>query len=214
MSKELYVGSLSLDVTEYDLEKLFSVSGRVTSIHLICDNKTGEFKGCGYVRMSSEAEAKDAIASLDGAMLIDRRITVSIANPQKIKSQGGYKGKSAAAPKAGVPAPRKSATGKPGAAKTAGPKPAGTKPAAAKPAAARPAAAKSAGAKPAEATSRFAKADAPKTGFAKTESRTGFSKPEARSGFSKPGASKTGAPKTGFSKPGASKTGGSRSGKR
>ena len=41
--KELYVGSLSYDATEYDLEKLFSVSGTVTSIHLIVDLKTGEF---------------------------------------------------------------------------------------------------------------------------------------------------------------------------
>jgi RNA recognition motif-containing protein len=98
MGKELYVGSLSYDTTEYDLEKLFSVSGRVTSIHLITDAKTGQFKGCGYVRMSSEAEAKDAINSLDGALLIDRKITVSMANPQK-QQTGGYKGK--------FPAPKK-----------------------------------------------------------------------------------------------------------
>jgi RNA recognition motif-containing protein len=65
--KELYVGSLSYDVTEYELEKLFAVSGNVTSIHLITDAVTGQFKGCGYVRMSTEAEARDAIDSLDGA---------------------------------------------------------------------------------------------------------------------------------------------------
>jgi RNA recognition motif-containing protein len=101
MAKELYVGSLSYDVTEYDIEKLFSVSGRVTSIHLITDPKTGEFKGCGYVRMSTEAEAKDAIQSLDGALLIDRKITVSMANPQK-QQTGGYKGKSFAPKKGGA----------------------------------------------------------------------------------------------------------------
>lgn len=87
MSKELYVGSLSFQATEAELEKLFSVSGRVTSIHLITDPKTGDFKGCGYVRMSTDAEAKDAIASLDGAFFIDRRMTVSIANPQKQRAQ-------------------------------------------------------------------------------------------------------------------------------
>jgi RNA recognition motif-containing protein len=134
--KELYVGSLSFDVTEYDLEKLFAVSGTVTSVHLICDNKTGEFKGCGYVRMSTEAEAKDAIASLDGAMLIDRRITVSIANPQKTKAPGGYKGK---APATGEAPARSSA--KPAA------KPAGARVAAGKPAAAKPAFSKKAVAK-------------------------------------------------------------------
>lgn len=132
MGKELYVGHLSYDTTEYDLEKLFSVSGRVTSIHLITDPESGEFKGCGYVRMSTEAEAKDAILSLDGALLIDRKITVSEARPQKLKpAGGGYKGKSSG--------PRAVAGGKGGAPKAGGAKPAGFKPAAgSKPAAAKP----------------------------------------------------------------------------
>lgn len=129
MSKELYVGSLSYDTTEYDLEKLFSVSGRVTSIHLITDAKTGQFKGCGYVRMSSEAEAKDAIQSLDGALLIDRRITVSIANPQKQKpASGGYKGKSGGS-RPGVAGGKAAFGGKPGPAKPAAGKPGSAKPA-------------------------------------------------------------------------------------
>lgn len=129
MGKELYVGHLSFETTEYELEKLFSVSGRVTSIHLITDSVTGEFKGCGYVRMSTDAEAKDAIDSLDGALLIGRKITVSEARPQKMKPQGGgYKGKSSGA-KAGA---GKDAAGKPGgfkagAAKTGAPKAGGPK---------------------------------------------------------------------------------------
>ena len=129
MGKELYVGHLSYDTTEYDLDKLFSVSGTVTSIHLITDAKSGEFKGCGYVRMSSEAEAKDAIASLDGALLIDRPITVSMANPQKQNQPGGYKGKSGFKPAGSAarrfgskPAAPKSPSSKPG------PRPAGAKP--------------------------------------------------------------------------------------
>lgn len=196
--KELYVGSMSYDTTEYDLEKLFSVSGTVTSIHLICD-PTGQFKGCGYVRMSTEAEAKDAIASLDGAILIDKKITVSIANPQKMKPQGG-----------GV---RGSYKGKPGdAAKTAGkPSSSGSKPAAAKPASARPAAAKAG----------FSKSDAPKTGFSRPEApKAAFSRSEApKAGFSKeraskPGFAKPASSKQGFSKPGGPKSGASRSGKR
>jgi len=152
MGKELYVGSLSYETTEYDLEKLFSVSGRVTSVHLIVDLKTGEFKGCGYVRMSTEAEAKDAVDSLDGAMLIDRRITVSEAKPQKMRPQGGaargsYKGKSGGTAKEGMsaapakPAPsRKIADFKAGAAKAAAARPAtASKPGPAKTGAARPA---------------------------------------------------------------------------
>lgn len=99
MAKELYVGSLSYQATEYDVEKLFSVIGKVTSIHLITDPKTGEFKGCGYVRMSTEAELKAAL-ELDGTLLIDRTITVSIANPQKMRPQGGGKPFTPSRPKA------------------------------------------------------------------------------------------------------------------
>jgi len=145
MNKELYVGSLSYETTEYDLEKLFTVSGRVTSVHLIVDLKTGEFKGCGYVRMSTEAEAKDAIDSLDGAMLIDRKITVSEARPQKMRPQGGgakggYKGKSTGASSEGASAgagrpvaSKKTTDFKAGAAKAAAARPATARPAAAKP---------------------------------------------------------------------------------
>lgn len=173
--KELYVGSLSYDVTEYELHKLFAVAGTVTSMHLITDPETGQFKGCGYVRMSTEAEAKDAIDSLDGAWLLDRHITVSYANPQKMKAGGGgAKGlprwrveaaeKKAAEKKAAAQA---KPAAKPAGAKPAGTKPAGTKPAAAKPAGARPAVAKAGGAKPAGA---------------KTVSRPGAPKPGNRAG--------------------------------
>lgn len=176
--KELYVGSLSYDVTEYELEKLFAVSGKVTSIHLITDAVTGEFKGCGYVRMSTETEAKDAINSLDGALLIDRKITVSYANPQKMKPQGGgLKGRfiprreKAAA--AGATGGKAAASGKPAAGK-----PAAVKPAAAKPAAGKPLPAKATAAKPAAAKPRAPKAAPAKSGFskpaaAKSGTRTG-----------------------------------------
>ena len=171
MSKELYVGSLSYETTEYDLEKLFSVSGRVTSVHLIVDLTTGEFKGCGYVRMSTEAEAKDAIDSLDGAMLIDRKITVSLARAQKMKPQGGgvrgrFKGKPGGAnnegPSAGAakPAPSKKTTDfKAGAAKAAAARPSASKAAASRPAASKPASSRPAPSKPAGSQART-----PKTG--------------------------------------------------
>jgi RNA recognition motif-containing protein len=158
MNKELYVGSLSYETTEYDLEKLFTVSGKVTSVHLIVDLSTGEFKGCGYVRMSTEAEAKDAIDSLDGAMLIDRKITVAEARPQKMRPQGGgarggYKGKAkgtsdegASAGTAKPTASKKTTDYKAGAAKAAASRPATARPASAKPV--RSGAAKPAGTAP------------------------------------------------------------------
>jgi RNA recognition motif-containing protein len=83
MAKELYVGHISEQATEEDLRKLFEVMGVVTSVHLIVDQDTGEFKRCGYVRMLSEVDLKEVVETLDGTWLIDRCIVVSIAKPQK-----------------------------------------------------------------------------------------------------------------------------------
>ncbi|MBK5274365.1 MAG: RNA-binding protein [Desulfuromonadales bacterium] len=82
MAKELYVGHLSELVTEEDVWKLFSVMGTVTSVHLIIDPETGEFKRCGYVRMAAGVNLEEVAESLDGTYLIDKIITVSIARPQ------------------------------------------------------------------------------------------------------------------------------------
>jgi len=84
MVKDLYVGNISFNATEEDVLKLFSVAGRVKSIHMITDRKTGQFKGCAYVKMA-DVDAKKVIATLDGALLIDRVISVSEARPQKPK---------------------------------------------------------------------------------------------------------------------------------
>lgn len=83
MSRELYIGNLSFAATEDDIRKLFSVSGTVVNLHLIKDPVSGLSKGCGYVRMANEKQARAAINDLDGARLIDRQITVSIARPHK-----------------------------------------------------------------------------------------------------------------------------------
>ncbi|CAH2030027.1 RNA recognition motif domain-containing protein [Trichlorobacter ammonificans] len=83
MAKELYVGHLPYEATADDLRRLFSVAGTVTSVHIITDPATGKSKGCGYVRMAAEEQLKEAIDCLDGALMGDRIITVSIANPQK-----------------------------------------------------------------------------------------------------------------------------------
>ena len=88
MKKELYVGNISSRATEEDIIKLFTLCGTVTSVHLICDNQTKEFKGCGYVRMQSNAECKDAIETLDGALLVDKVINVSEARPNPNASKG------------------------------------------------------------------------------------------------------------------------------
>lgn len=83
MAKELYVGHLPYETTENDLRRLFAVAGTVTSVHIITDPDTGKSKGCAYVRMATAEAMKDAIDSLDGAMVEGRLITVSEARPQK-----------------------------------------------------------------------------------------------------------------------------------
>lgn len=95
MSKELYVGNLPYETSEEDLKRLFTVAGTVTSVHIITDPETGASKGCAYVRMATEEGAREAIESLDEALVVDRMITVSVARPQKQpqKRPGGYKGK-------------------------------------------------------------------------------------------------------------------------
>lgn len=82
MSKDLYVKNLSPLTTEEDLRTLFAVSGKVTYIHMVVDPKTEQFLGCAYVKMSSEAEAKDAINALNEARYMNTSISVSVALPR------------------------------------------------------------------------------------------------------------------------------------
>lgn len=89
MGVEVYVGHLSGTVTEDEVRKLFSVAGTVTSVRLIVDPVSGNFRGCGYVGMSSNDEAKDAISLLDGAMLGERLIVVKHAPPKQSSKKTG-----------------------------------------------------------------------------------------------------------------------------
>ena len=82
MSKDLYVKNLSQQTTEEDIRTLFAVAGKVTYIHMVIDPKTEQFLGCAYVKMSSEAEAKDAINALNEARYLNSYISVSVALPR------------------------------------------------------------------------------------------------------------------------------------
>jgi len=81
MRNELYLGSISPKATEEDITKLFTLVGTVVSIHLIRDPVSGEFKRCGYLKMATADQAKEAIETLDGALLIDTVLAVSEARP-------------------------------------------------------------------------------------------------------------------------------------
>lgn len=92
MRNELYLGSISLKATEEDIRTLFSLVGTVTSIHLIKDPQSGKFMECGYVKMASAKEAKEAIETLNGALLINRVLTVSEARQQPDQKKRPFAG--------------------------------------------------------------------------------------------------------------------------
>lgn len=88
MGIEVYVGQISGTVTEDEMRKLFSVVGIVSSVHLVVDPVSGASRGCGYVRMSTDEEAREAIDLLNGAKLGDRQIVVKNAPPKNFKKTG------------------------------------------------------------------------------------------------------------------------------
>jgi RNA recognition motif-containing protein len=104
MGKQLYVTNISFQATEDDIRRLFSVAGTVKTIKLLTDEKTGKVRGCGFVEMSTAAEAKEAVECLDEALLIDRQLTVVEARPPqpKEKPAGGWPEKSGKPGRSGV----------------------------------------------------------------------------------------------------------------
>ena len=88
MGVEVYVGQLAGTVTEDELRKLFSIVGTVETVHMVIDSDTGNYRGCGYVRMSTDEEAKEAIDFLNGTMLGDRLIVVRNVTKKSFKKAG------------------------------------------------------------------------------------------------------------------------------
>ncbi len=81
--RELFVSEISFTAEEEDLRKLFCLFGDVSSIHMVKEPKSGNFKGIAFVRMATPAQAKDAANNLDGTYLIDRCIKVALAKPKE-----------------------------------------------------------------------------------------------------------------------------------
>lgn len=92
--KKLYIGSLPYKTTENDLKELFSRCGNVVDAKVVVDRVTGQSKGFGFVEMGSEKEAEDAIAQLNGFLLDERTLVVSLARPQQPREEGGWQQKS------------------------------------------------------------------------------------------------------------------------
>ena len=89
MSKKLYIGNLSYDVSSSDLEAMLAAHGTVLSAEVITDRSTGQSKGFGFVEMDSDAEAQAAIAALNGQDHGGRTLTVNEAKPRAPRTGGG-----------------------------------------------------------------------------------------------------------------------------
>lgn len=83
MATKLFVRSLSYNSTEASLEELFAAIGKVVSVKIIIDRDTNRSKGFGFVEMSTDEEAQEAIKQLDGKELDGRAIAVSEARPRE-----------------------------------------------------------------------------------------------------------------------------------
>ena len=83
MAKKLFVGSLPWAVDDDKLAQLFSQAGTVVSAQVIKDRDTGRSRGFGFVEMSTDEEADNAVANLNGSDIDGRKIVVNVARPRE-----------------------------------------------------------------------------------------------------------------------------------
>ena len=80
---KIYVGNLSYDATDSELNAVFSEFGEVSSANVIKDKRSGVSKGFGFVEMPNDSEANEAIKALDDSPLQGRNIRVNQARPRR-----------------------------------------------------------------------------------------------------------------------------------
>ena len=90
MSNKLFVGNLSFNTTENDLQDAFAAFGTVTEANLMMDRQTNRPRGFAFVTMGTAEEAQKAIAGLNGKELDGRALTVNVAKPRE--ERGGFGG--------------------------------------------------------------------------------------------------------------------------
>jgi cold-inducible RNA-binding protein len=93
MSNKLFVGNLSFDVTENDLQDAFAAHGTVTETNLMMDRTTNRPRGFGFVTMGTPEEAQKAINAMNGKELGGRALTVNVAKPREERAPGGGGGR-------------------------------------------------------------------------------------------------------------------------
>ena len=88
----IYVGNLSFDTSERELEAAFATYGAVTSARIATDRDTNRPRGFGFVEMSNQTEAEAAIAGLNGTDLQGRTLTVNEARPREDRGPRNNRG--------------------------------------------------------------------------------------------------------------------------
>src|SRR3954451_517575 len=89
MGTKLYVGNLSFNTTETDLQDLFAQAGPVQEVSLMQDKFTGKSRGFAFVTMTSEQDAQSAISKFNGQTVEGRPLTVNEARPREARPPGG-----------------------------------------------------------------------------------------------------------------------------
>ena len=89
MNNKLFVGNLSFNTTENDLQDAFAAHGTVLEANLMMDRMSGRPRGFAFVTMSTPEEANKASEALNGYTLGGRALTVNIARPREERPPGG-----------------------------------------------------------------------------------------------------------------------------
>ena len=85
----IYIGNLSYEINQEDLNEVFTEYGTVKRVHIPTDRETGRVRGFAFVEMESEADEDKAIQALDGAEWMDRSLKVNKARPRENRNSFG-----------------------------------------------------------------------------------------------------------------------------
>jgi cold-inducible RNA-binding protein len=88
-NNKLFVGNVSFDTTENDLQDAFAAHGTVVETNLMMDRATGRPRGFAFVTMSTDEEAQTALAAMNGKSVGGRALTVNVARPREDRPSGG-----------------------------------------------------------------------------------------------------------------------------
>ena len=88
-NSKLFVGNLSFNTTENDLQDTFAAHGTVSEVNLMMDRDSGRPRGFGFITMSTPEEAQAAITALNGTSIDGRALTVNVAKPREERTGGG-----------------------------------------------------------------------------------------------------------------------------